>query len=77
MRYAWIDTDDPGSAFAGTSLDTQGVSPEIYTAMLDWSNSEFSRFRLQYSRDESDVNSVDRFYLQYIMSLGAHGGHQF
>jgi len=77
MRYAWVDTDDPGSAFAGTSLDTLGVSPEIYTAMLDWSNSEFSRFRLQYSRDESDVNSVDRLYLQYIMSLGAHGGHQF
>ena len=77
MRYAWVDTDDPGSAFAGTSLDTLGVSPEIYTAMLDWSNSEFSRFRLQYSRDESDVKSLDRFYLQYIMSLGAHGAHQF
>lgn len=77
MRYAWVDTDDPGSASAGTSLDTLGVSPEIYTAMLDWSNSEFSRFRLQYSRDESDVKSVDRLYLQYIMSLGAHGAHQF
>lgn len=77
LRYAWVDTDDPGAAFDDTSLDTLGVSPEIYTAMLDWSNSEFSRFRLQYSRDESDVKSVDRFYLQYIMSLGAHGAHRF
>jgi hypothetical protein len=77
MRYAWVDTDDPGSAFSGTSLDTLGVSPKIYTAMLDWSHSEFSRLRLQYSRDDSDVKAVDRFYLQYIMNLGAHGAHQF
>ncbi len=77
MRYAWVDTDDPGSAFSGTSLDTLGVSPKIYTAMLDWSHSEFSRLRLQYSRDDSDVKAVDRFFLQYIMSLGAHGAHQF
>ena len=77
MRYAWVDTDDPGAAFAGTSLDTLGVSPKIYTAMLDWSHSEFSRLRLQYSRDDSDVKGVDRFYLQYIMSLGAHGAHRF
>ena len=77
VRYASIDTDNPGIAFVGTSLDPLGVSPEIYTAMLDWSNSEFSRLRLQYSRDESDIEPVDRFYLQYIMSLGAHGAHQF
>ncbi len=77
MRYARLDADDPGSAFSGTSLDTLGVSPKIYAAMLDWSNSEFSRLRLQYSRDDSDIKPVDRFYLQYIMSLGAHGAHRF
>ena len=77
VRYAWLDSDDPGSAFSGTSLDTLGVSPEIYSAMLDWSHSEFSRLRLQYSRDESNIDAVDRWYLQYLMSLGAHGAHQF
>jgi hypothetical protein len=45
--------------------------------MLDWSHSEFSRLRLQYSRDESNIDAVDRWYLQYLMSLGAHGAHQF
>ena len=77
MRYAWLDTDDPGTAFEGTSLDTLGVEPEIYSAMLDWSHSEFSRLRLQYSRDESNIDAVDRWYLQYLMSLGAHGAHRF
>lgn len=77
VRYAWLDTDDPGAAFSGTSLDTLGVSPEITSVMLDWSHSEFSRLRLQYSRDESGINTVDRWYLQYLMSLGAHGAHQF
>jgi hypothetical protein len=77
LRYAWLDTDDPGAAFSGTALDTPGVAPEIYSVMLDWSHSEFSRLRLQYSRDESNIDAVDRWYLQYLMSLGAHGAHQF
>jgi hypothetical protein len=77
LRYAWLDADDPGAAFSGTSLDTLGVSPEIWSVMLDWSHSEFSRLRLQYSRDDSDIDTVDRWYLQYLMSLGAHGAHQF
>ncbi|MBT8117969.1 MAG: hypothetical protein KJO66_09060 [Gammaproteobacteria bacterium] len=76
-RYSWLDTDEPGAAFGGTALDTLGVSPKIYSVMLDWSHSEFSRLRLQYSRDESNIDAVDRWYLQYLMSLGAHGAHQF
>lgn len=76
-RYAWLDADDPGAAFAGTALDTMGIKPEIYTAMVDWAPSEFSRVRLQYDRDESNVIDADRWYLQYIMSMGAHGAHQF
>jgi len=77
VRYAWLDTDNPGAAFAGTSLDTMGVSPDITSVMLDWSHSEFSRLRLQYSRDESNIDAIDRIYLQYLMSLGSHGAHKF
>lgn len=77
VRYSWVDTDDPGAAFNGTALDPDGVSPKTYTAMLDWSNSEFSRIRLQYTRDDSSNDPVDRIYLQYILSMGAHGAHQF
>jgi hypothetical protein len=46
--------------------------------MIDVSPSEFSRFRLQFARDEVRFNEADnQVFLQYIMSLGAHGAHKF
>ena len=45
--------------------------------MLDWSPSEFSRLRLQYTDDRVLEESEGIWYLQYIMSIGAHGAHQF
>jgi len=52
--------------------------PKRITAMMDFSPSEFSRFRLQFSRDEARFSESDnQVFLQYIMSLGAHGGHKF
>ena len=45
--------------------------------MLDFSNSEFSRLRLQYNDDHSSAVADGQVMLQYIMSLGAHGAHQF
>ena len=77
LRYAQLDAGNPGPAFAGTSLDTRGHIPRDLSAMLDWSNSEFSRIRLQYNRDESALVPDNQLVLQYIMSLGAHGAHQF
>jgi hypothetical protein len=49
-----------------------------HTAMLDWSPSEFSRVRLQFARDYSRMGEPDnQIFLQYIVSLGAHGAHTF
>ena len=46
--------------------------------MLDWTNSEFSRVRLQYNREElAQGQDDDQIMLQYIMSLGAHGAHKY
>jgi hypothetical protein len=46
--------------------------------MVDYSLSEFSRLRLQLAADRSNPAVTDRqIYLQYIMSLGAHGAHSF
>jgi hypothetical protein len=45
--------------------------------MADWSPSEFSRLRLQYNRDKSRPVVDNQWTLQYIMSLGAHGAHEF
>ena len=48
------------------------------TLMVDWSPSEFSRLRLQIARDYSRMGEPDnQVFLQYIMSLGAHGAHKF
>jgi hypothetical protein len=53
-------------------------SPKRNTVMLDWSPSEFSRWRLQFARDYSRFGESDnQIFLQYIMSLGAHGAHKF
>jgi hypothetical protein len=50
--------------------------PSLWTAMVDWSPSEFSRLRLQYAQDKSRPTATDKqLFLQYIMSLGAHAVH--
>ncbi|MES2238285.1 MAG: hypothetical protein V4500_11125 [Pseudomonadota bacterium] len=52
--------------------------PKRNTAMLDYSPSEFTRFRLQWARDDSGIGATDnQLFLQYIFSLGAHGAHAF
>jgi hypothetical protein len=32
---------------------------------------------LQYNRDDSYPDSDNQFFVQYLMSLGAHGAHTF
>jgi len=67
MRYDTVDAehDDPGRSSSRSS------------AMLDWSPSEFSRLRLQYTNDRVLPETDHQWHLQYVMSLGAHGAHQF
>ena len=48
------------------------------TLMLDFNPSEFSRLRLQFASDRSRLGATDnQVFLQYVMSLGAHGAHKF
>lgn len=77
LRHDWLSADNPGVAFANTTLDTKGHRPKRDSLMVDFSNSEFSRLRLQYNRDQSQAAVDNEWYLQYIMSIGAHGAHQF
>ena len=52
--------------------------PTALALMLDWSNSEFSRIRLQFNRESFAEDEHDnQILLQYIMSLGAHPAHTF
>lgn len=77
LRHDALSGDHTGTAFAGTVLDAGGHDPKRDSVMIDFSNSEFSRLRLQYNRDQSGPQTDNQWFLQYTMSLGAHGAHIF
>jgi hypothetical protein len=78
VRHDEVHANDPGLDFAGTALDTLGgVTPKRNSIMMDYSTSEFGRFRVQYNNDESRPKTDHQFILQYTVSLGAHGAHQY
>ena len=69
---------DTGALAAADFPVLGAYNPKRNTFMVDWSATEFSRIRLQLARDYSRVGAPDnQVFLQYIMSLGAHGGHKF
>jgi hypothetical protein len=76
-RIDALSSDDPGLAYDGTQLAAPGSDPRRFSLMADWANSEFSRFRLQMTRDEAGLVDDNQWGLQYIHSIGAHGAHTF
>jgi len=76
-RFDRLSADESDPAFAGTELATTSGHPKRYSVMVDWSNSEFSRLRLQYTRDESLLRPDHQWGVQYLLSIGAHGAHAF
>jgi len=77
FRYDHLSSDYPGQAFDGTALMPGSSDPRRYSVMADWSNSEFSRLRLQYTLDQAGFDDDNQWGLQYIFSIGAHGAHSF
>ncbi|MCL2918523.1 hypothetical protein [Shewanella litorisediminis] len=75
LRYGELDTqlahDDH---FDAQKLKETEVS-------LNWHHSHFSTVRLQYTRQQGTnfdgISDDNLFTLQYVMTLGAHGAHQF
>ncbi|TDJ32118.1 MAG: hypothetical protein E2O56_05870 [Gammaproteobacteria bacterium] len=75
-RHDEVSTDN-GLLFADTILADAVDDPKRDTLMMDWSYSEFSRLRFQYTYDQVLADSDNQFFLQYIMAFGAHGAHEF
>jgi hypothetical protein len=75
-RHDQMDSDN-GDLLVGTVLEDPDHTPQRDSVMFDWSASEYSRIRLQYTYDQVERDSDNQLTLQYIMSLGAHGAHQF
>lgn len=76
LRHDVVDADN-GPLLVGSELEDPGRSSSRDSLMLDWSPSEFSRLRLQYTNDRVLPETDQQWLLQYIMSVGAHGAHQF
>jgi hypothetical protein len=78
---ARYDRLDPGHVDYGANaafLDSPAFHPERATLMVDYTPSEFSRIRLQYGQSKTEAGMTDnQLFLQYILTLGAHGAHKF
>lgn len=75
------DRLNPGSVDFGANhafLPVSDTQPTRHSLMFDYSPSEFSRLRLQYSKDKTmESVSENQWFVQYIHSLGSHGAHSF
>lgn len=76
LRHDTVNADN-NPLLAGTELEDPGRRSSRDSLMVDWSPSEYSRLRLQYSEDRVLPDADSQWLLQYIMSIGAHGAHQF
>jgi len=75
LRYGEVDTQEMhGDHFHGQKLKESEVS-------LAWHHSHFSTVRLQYTNQKGTnfdgIEDDNVITLQYVMTLGAHGAHQF
>jgi hypothetical protein len=78
LRTEQLDPGTPDYGVNSAAFATDGYRPRKNSVMLDFSPSEFSRLRLQLAQDRSREGLTDRqIFLQYQMSLGAHGAHGY
>jgi hypothetical protein len=81
VRHGTLDNGIVSNGLGPTAADfplLADYNPSRNTAMVDFSPSEFSRLRLQFSADKSRMGVTDnQVMLQYIQSIGPHGAHKF
>ncbi|HTQ00277.1 MAG TPA: TonB-dependent receptor [Casimicrobiaceae bacterium] len=78
VRYDWLDPGSVSYGVNGAYFGDDGFRPQRTSVMFDWTPSEFSRLRLQYSQAKLIPGITDnQWFLQYILTLGAHGAHRF
>ena len=77
-RYDRLATGTVDYGANGLYLVPESFNPQRYSVMFDYTPSEFSRFRLQYQQSKLQPDVTDhQWFLQYILTLGAHGAHKF
>ena len=77
-RYDWLNPGSVDYGTNGTYFGNTAFNPQRTAVMLDWTPSEFSRFRVQYQQAKLRPDVTDNeIFVQYILTLGAHGAHKF
>lgn len=77
-RYDWLNPGTVDYGANGVFLANGSFNPQRAAVMLDWTPSEFSRFRVQYQQAKLKPDFTDNeIFVQYILTLGAHGAHKF
>jgi len=78
VRYDVLDLIKKDYILSG-SQQNLGKQPWRATGALEFNPSEFTRVRLQYTRDESsrDGKANNELYLQMLLGIGAHAPHAF
>lgn len=78
LRTEQLDQGSVDYSANSANLAQPDFTPKKNTAMVDYSPSEFSRIRVQFAQDKSQQGATDHeAFVQYQMSLGAHGAHIF
>ncbi|BAL26329.1 hypothetical protein [Azoarcus sp. KH32C] len=78
LRTERLDAGSPDFGGSALAFADSNFHPHKNTLMLDYNPSEFSRVRLQFAQDRSRDGVTDnQFFVQYQMSLGAHGAHSY
>lgn len=78
LRYDRLDSNSVDYGLNAANLAYTDYNPQRISWMVDYNPSEFSRIRLQLSQDKSRQEATDnQVFIQYQMSLGAHGAHKY
>ena len=78
VRYDWLNPGSVDYGSNGAYLAGSSFNPQRTAVMLDWTPSEFSRFRVQFQQSKLRPDFTDNeIFVQYILTLGAHGAHKF
>jgi hypothetical protein len=78
LRTEQLDHGTVDYSSNNANLPRSNFNPSKNSVMVDYSPSEFSRIRVQFAQDKSRQGVTDnQAFVQYQMSLGAHGAHQY
>jgi len=78
LRTERLDQGTVDYSSNSANLMQPDFNPSKNSVMVDYNPSEFSRIRLQFAQDKSRQDVTDnQWFVQYQMSLGAHGAHQY